>query len=62
MDSTLVGQIQFGMGARQDIASLHALSQQGAHDGATHHATMAGNVNLAWIRGYAHFSLLTCTA
>jgi hypothetical protein len=42
----LVAQVQLGMRAGDDLAGQHALLQEGAHNGAAHHATVACNKNL----------------
>jgi len=40
----LVCQIELGVGAGDDLPGGNALRQQGAPDGATHHAAVAGDV------------------
>lgn len=37
----LLGQVQLGMGAGDDVVGGHALGQQVAHNGAAHHAAVA---------------------
>ena len=47
----LVGEVELGMGAGDDVARGVALRQQLAHDGRADHAAMAGDVDSGWVGG-----------
>ena len=41
----LIAQIQFGVGAGDDVLCRYAAGKQGAHNGAAHHTPVAGYIN-----------------
>ena len=51
----LVGQVQLGVGAGENVAGRLALREQGAHDGRADHAAVAGDVDAGRGRCIVHF-------